>query len=130
MEWIDVILGFVGGGGMVSLFTMPSLIRQKKAEAEGSVVDNLHRVIDGWEKLANERQDGNKELEEKIAENERRIDELNTRIDELYRINGEWRDRSNQQQEEITNLKVERATNEVKLCMVRGCEKRQPQSGY
>lgn len=130
MEWVQIIVGLVSGGAIASLLTLPSIIKKAKAEAKAGELDNLHKVIEGWEKLADERQQGNKDLEEKIAANEKRIDELNERIDELYVLNGEWRDKYNTLLEENANLRVKIASDEVKLCMVRGCQNREPQSGY
>jgi len=129
-ELVDTIIGLVGGGAIVTLVTMPSIVKKSKAEARAAELDNALKVIEGWEKLANERQEDNSLLEEKIRNNELRIDELNKRIDELYVINGDWRDKYNTIMEENTALKVKIATDEVKMCMVRGCAKREPQSGY
>jgi len=129
-EVVDTIIGLVGGGAIVTLVTMPSIVKKSKAEARAAELDNALKVIEGWEKLANERQEDNSLLEEKIRNNELRIDELNKRIDELYVINGDWRDKYNTIMEENTALKVQIATDVVKMCMVRGCAKREPQSGY
>ncbi len=122
LEWLQLILGFVGGG-FVSLLTIPSVIKKSKAEARAVEIDNLQKACDGWKELADERQEANREKDE-------RIKELTRQVDERYADIGMWRDKYNAQQDEITELRVYKATNEVKLCMKRGCQDREPQSGY
>ena len=61
---------------------------------------------------------------------DRVIAEKEAKIDALYIQIGAQRDAYNEKVEENTELKVYKATNEVKLCMRRGCADREPQSGY
>lgn len=122
MEWLELVLGFVGGG-FISLLTIPSIIKKSKAEARAVELDNLQKAVEGWKELAEERQEANKEKDERIAE-------LTSQVDARYVDIGEWRDKYNAKCEELTELKVYKATNEVKLCMKRGCADREPQSGY
>lgn len=130
MEWIDTVIGALSGGALVSLFTLPSVVKKARSEARSADLDNLQKAVEGWRQLADERQEYNRDLEEKIAANERRIDELNKRIDELYSINADWRDRFHAQQEENTSLKIKLTADEPKLCLKRNCADREPQSGY
>lgn len=130
MDWVEIIIGAVSGGALVSLLTIPFAIKKAKAEARAAELDNIQKVADGWEKLCDERQEECDHKETLVREKEQRIDELNGRIDNLYVSVGEWRDKYTAQQEEIASLKVKIATDEVKLCMVRGCANREPQSGY
>ena len=83
----------------------------------------MQKAVDAWKEIANERQE---ELAEKTTQNA----ELNTKIDSLYSVNASWRDKYNAKDEELTQLKVYKATNEVKLCLRRNCQDREPQTGY
>ena len=125
MDWITLILGLAGGGTIVGLivgiFTIPSAIRKAKAEAK-------EPEIEAWKKLVDELQEQNADLRGRITTNEQRIDELNRRIDDLYRTNSEWREENNQLKAEITQLKTQIESERPYICMVRGCEKRDPQS--
>lgn len=123
MNWLEIILGALSGGALVSLLTMPSIIKKAKAEAKAADNDNALRVADGWKQLADERQEAN-------ADRDRRIRELNEKIDNLYVVNSEWRDKYNAQQEEITLLKVAAAADAPRLCERRGCPDRTPPTGY
>ena len=73
--------------------------------------------------IAEERQEACKEKDQRIAE-------LTHQVDERYIDIGNWRDKYNAQQEEITTLKVQIAANTPKICEKRGCEERTPPSGY
>lgn len=123
MEWVQVIELLFTGGVLVGIFTLPATIKRANAEARSAELDNLQKVADGWKELAEERQ-------EACAEKDHTIVELNTKIDGLYETIGRQRMENSEQQKENTRLQVKMATDEVKLCMVRGCEKREPQSGY
>ena len=85
IDWIYTLIGAIGGGSVVGLFTIPSSIKKAKAEAK-------EPEIEAWRKLVNELQEQNRDLRERIVSNENRIDELNRRIDDLYKTNSEWRE--------------------------------------
>ncbi|MBR3830995.1 MAG: hypothetical protein IKJ52_07060 [Muribaculaceae bacterium] len=123
MEWVDTFIGIVGGGVITTLVTLPSLIKKARGEARSIDLDNLQKAVESWKELADERQEANQK-------NDQHIKELNEKIDSLYIVNSEWRDKYNAQQEEISTLKIQIATNEVKLCIQKGCKNREPQSGY
>lgn len=123
MDWITLIEGLVTGGALVSICTLPSIVKKAKAEARAAEIENMKSVADGWKTLADERQEANREKDERIAE-------LTKQIDERYIEIGNWRDKYNAQQEDITSLKVQIAANTPKICEVKGCSSREPQSGY
>lgn len=123
MNWIEIIIGIVSGGALATLATLPFIVKKSKAEARALEIDNLQKAMESWKQLADERQEEN-------TKNDERIDQLNTTIDGLYKDIGDWRDKYNGAQDEITALKVWRAANEVKLCQVKGCESRTPPTGY
>lgn len=123
MDWIDTVIGLVAGGGLVTIATLPSVIKKAKKEANAP-------EIEAWKSLADERQEQNKELSERVAQNEQRIDALNSRIDELYRTINEWRDKYNEQAATNTRLQAEIERDKPKLCVVRGCANREPKSDY
>ena len=122
MDWLELVLGFVGGG-LVSLLTIPSVIKKSKAEARAVELENLQKAVEGWKELADERQEANHDRDE-------RIKELNGKIDELYGDITRHRNENSTLMQENTRLQVKIATDEVKLCMVRNCANREPQSGY
>lgn len=108
---------------MVTLATLPSIIKKAKTDVVAAQLDNMQKVADGWKAIADERQEACQEKERVIAEKD-------AKIDALYIQLGTQREAYNAKVEENTELKVYKATNEVKLCMRRGCGDREPQSGY
>ena len=123
MEWLDTFIGLIGGGTLVTLATLPSIIKKAKTDVVAAQLDNMQKVADGWKAIADERQEAGQEKERVIAEKD-------AKIDALYIQLGTQREAYNAKVEENTELKVYKATNEVKLCMRRGCGDREPQSGY
>ena len=116
-------MGVLTGGGIVSIFTIPQIVKKAKAEARASEIDNVKQAVESWKEIANERQ-------EEVNNIREQSDRLNAKIDEMYITNSEWRDKYNAKCEEIADLRVWRATNEIRLCDVKGCEKRTPPTGY
>lgn len=137
LDWLNLIVGIITGGGLITLITIPQIRRKADAEARKAAAEarqtvaaakateiaNMKAVADGWKELAEERQEANKEKDERIAE-------LTKQVDERYIDIGTWRDKYNHQQEEITSLKVQIAANMPKICEKRGCEDRTPPTGY
>ena len=123
MEWLDTFIGLIGGGTLVTLATLPSIIKKAKTDVVAAQLDNMQKVADGWKAIADERQEACQEKERVIAEKD-------AKIDALYIQLGTQREAYNAKVEENTELKVYKATNEVRLCMRRGCGDREPQSGY
>lgn len=123
MEWLDTFIGLIGGGTLVTLVTLPSIIKKAKTDVVAAQLDNMQKVADGWKAIADERQEACQEKERVIADKD-------AKIDALYIQLGTQREAYNAKVEENTELKVYKATNEVKLCMRRGCGDREPQSGY
>ena len=70
IEWMDTVMGIIGGGTLVSLLTLPSIIKKAKAEAKASELDNMQKVADGWKAIADERQEACMEKDRVIAEKE------------------------------------------------------------
>ena len=123
MEWLDTFIGLIGGGTLVTLATLPSIIKKAKTDVVAAQLDNMQKVADGWKAIADERQEACQEKERVIADKD-------AKIDALYIQLGTQREAYNAKVEENTELKDYKATNEVKLCMRRGCGDREPQSGY
>ena len=119
---IELVVAFLGGSA-VSLVTIPSAVRKAKAEARSADLDNLQKAVEGWKELADERQEANKEKDE-------RIKELTEQVNARYVDIGTWRDNYTKMQEENARLGIELAKTEVLICRVRGCEKREPPTGY
>lgn len=123
MDWLDIILGLISGGAITSLFTLPSAIRRARSETRTVDLDNLQRALEGWHQLSDERQ-------QTIAEQQTSIDRLNQKIDTLYDQLNQLRDDLSSQTIINTQLRIEAAKNEVKLCQVRNCKDRTPPTGF
>lgn len=125
MEYFDwnTLIGLLAGGGVVGLFTIPSAIKKARGEAK-------EPEIEAWRKLVDELQEQNHDLRDRVVANETRIDELNRRIDDLYKTNSEWREENNRLTADNSQLQAKIDADCPKLCMVRGCEKREPESDY
>lgn len=130
LDWLNLIIGIITGGGLITLITIPQIkkkadadAKKAAAEAKATEIENMKAVADGWKEISEERQEACKEKDQRIAE-------LTHQVDERYIDIGNWRDKYNAQQEEITSLKVQIATNTPKLCEKRGCPDRTPPSGY
>ena len=54
-EQVNTLIGFVVGGGLVGVFTIPSAIKKARAEAK-------EPEIEAWRKLVDELQEQNKDL--------------------------------------------------------------------
>lgn len=127
MNWVEILIGLFTGGGIVALFTIPQAIKKAKAETKAAEMENVQRASDAWKDLAEERQEAYNELRTEYKD---AMTAKNAKIDELYKDITDWRDKYNHSQEELSQERVWRAANEVKLCIIRGCEKRDPPSGY
>lgn len=137
LDWLNIIFGIVTGGGLITVITIPQVRRKADADAQKAIAEarkavadakateiaNMKAAADAWKELAEERQEANHEKDQRIAE-------LTHQVDERYIDIGNWRDKYNAQQEEITSLKVQIAANTPKLCEKRGCPDRTPPSGY
>ena len=123
IDIINTIISLIGGGTLVAAFTIPSAIRKAKAEARSADLDNLQKAVEGWRELADERQEENSSLHQRITD-------LTAQVDARYIDIGQWRDRYNALQEENTELKVQIASNRIKICEKPGCADRTPPTGY
>lgn len=130
MNWIEIILGLISGGGLVTAFTMPQIIKKAKAEAKAGEIDNILRVADGWKSLCDERQEEVREKESEVKELKAEIKTLNDTITERYVDIGAWRESNAKLQEDMAKMKVQITTIESKLCEVRNCPERTPATGY
>ena len=134
IEWLQMLIGMLGGGSLVGvivgLVTIPSTkkkanaeARREEAAAKNAEIENIKSALTEWQKIAEERQ-------EACHEKDGRISELTKQVDERYVDIGQWRDKYNAKQEEITSLRVKIATDELKMCQLKGCEKRTPPTGW
>lgn len=125
MDWSQIINYLIGSGVtlIVGVLTIPSVIKKAKAEAQASVIDNIQRVADGWEKLSNERQEENESLKEECHNKDKKIDDLYLEI-------GEWRNKYYEKGEELHKLREEKAISDYQKCEKRGCADRIPPTGY
>lgn len=138
LEESATIFGLLGGSsGLIALFSMSTALIKAKAEArkakaeakkaEGEAkatdMDNMQKAIDSWKEIANERQEENEQHIKREAE-------YNAKIDKLYIELSTWRDKYNAKCEELTEYKIYKATNEIRVCLRHGCDNREPKSDY
>lgn len=98
MEWLELLLGALGGGGICSIFLIKETRKAKRIENER----NASQV---W-----------RELYEK---SEQRCDTLSSKIDQLYKENSKFRDENNE-------LTTQNAVLSIQKCVVNGCKERVP----
>lgn len=49
MNYIDLIFGFIGGGGLITLLTIGASRRKANAEADSTVTDNYEKLVERLE---------------------------------------------------------------------------------
>ena len=86
--------------------------REARAKAEREEIHNVSSISDEWQ-----------ELYKKAAAKD-------AKIDQLYAEKESDRQRIRELSEQNNALKMEHQAAKFKECTVRGCEKRQPPSGY
>lgn len=123
MEQVTELLS--GIGGAVNTVLMPLLgvflyhdqkKRKEEAAARKAEADNITAYAAEW-----------KELYEK---KEAKVHELDAKIDQMYIEKNEDREKIREMQERCTSLELENLKLKFMKCEVRGCDKRQPPSGY
>ncbi len=90
--------------------------REARAKAEREEIHNVASISDEWQELY-------KKAEEKLAAKDAKIDQLYV---EKESDRQKWRELS----EKYNALKLEHQAATFKECTIRGCDKRQPPSGY
>lgn len=115
---VSIVLGL--GGGIIFY---RSRRRKESAEATSSeynaesvAIANMRDSAAEWKQIAEHR--------------EKKIDLRDKKIDTLYADKNKDRDKINTLLLENNSLKLERQSLEFRLCNVRGCLKREPQSNY
>ena len=111
MEWTDIIIaiiGALGGGGLVRLFT-------RKETKEGMSLDNMQKVLDAKDRIIEEREERCKELKDDLSKKD-------DKIDELHRINSTLRHK-------LDDANTKAAVAEVMRCDITKCTTRRPPFG-
>lgn len=123
MEQVSQIITMVGGA--IATIFLPLLgafmfydskKRREAAQAEKAEADNITQYAAEWKKCYEE---------EREVENE-----LNKKIDQLYREMEEDRERIRDLQARNAKLELENQALNFKKCEVMGCKDRQPPSDY
>lgn len=123
MEQLKDLFDLIGGA--VSTVILPLLgvllfhdqkKRKEEAAARKAEADNITAYAAEW-----------KELYEK---KEAKVHELDAKIDQMYIEKNEDREKIREMQERCTSLELENLKLKFMKCEVRGCDKRQPPSGY
>ena len=101
MNWIELIISFIVGGGLVAVFTIPQKIRAERLANDGTVASQ-------WKELAEKN-------EQKNEQKSTKIDTLSAKINKL--------------QDEVTRLGIENARLKIFKCATIGCMDRKPPFG-
>ncbi|MEG2099824.1 MAG: hypothetical protein RRY42_07955 [Mucinivorans sp.] len=117
MEIIQIIINaLLGGGLLATLIFYRSKRRTAAAQATTAEVEAIKGFATEWKEIADAR-------DVSIAEN-------NKKIDALYVSIGEWRDKFNAKSDECQTIKLDNQSLKFRLCNKRGCEGREPQTGF
>ena len=111
---ISLVLNFILGGG--GLWLWRDQRRLKRAEALREETNTAVIAGNEW-----------KELYEKA---ETQIIAKDAKIDGLFVTLNEWRDKYNAAIAELHKIKLEKQTAEYRECRRRGCQDREPQTGF
>lgn len=112
MDWASIIIAIIGalaGGGLISLLT----IRETK---KGLKLDNAEKEDSRWEKLANELQDQNEKLNERLDKKDALLQEKDDVISDL-------RSKLDETRTALVQAKMMR-------CSRLSCSDRKPPFGY
>lgn len=111
MDWmrlIEIVVGFIAGGGVVKLVTLKSSRKKGNAEADGAVVNVLNEVINTLHTV-----DDNKDKE--IADLKKECREKSEMIISL--------------QQQLADKRCENTTKGYYMCVHQGCVLRRPTMG-
>ena len=111
MDWASIIIAVIGalaGGGLISLLT----IRETR---KGLKIDNAAKEDERWSKLADELQDQNEKLNE-------RLDKKDALLQEKDDIIGDLRNK-------LDNSRTRCAMSEILKCVNINCSNREPKLG-
>lgn len=98
IDWTQIIVGIVTGGGLGSLF----LLRENKMAKH---ISNDTAAADNWQEL--------------FAKSEERVEKLSHKVDQLYDDITKFRDENNR-------LSTENAVLKLQKCEKNGCSDRVP----
>ncbi|MFI3315756.1 MAG: hypothetical protein R3Y04_08880 [Rikenellaceae bacterium] len=119
---------FVGLGGGILFYR--SRNRKERAEAmttehsaESVAIANMRESAVEWKMIAEKR-------EAKINKKDKQIAEKDSKIDALYIAKNQDRDEINSLYQKLNNLELEKQSLQFKSCNIRGCDKREPQTGF
>lgn len=102
MNWLEIILGFVAGGGLLTLLTLGLRRKQVKNEVKADEIDTMRKAMESFYTPLLETQD------KRIAAQNERIAELETEVRTLRKEKQEQEDAYRKQivdqQKQITEL--------------------------
>lgn len=108
MSWIEIIIGFISGGGLVAVLTLPSLRRKASGEAAQTEADAFRSLQDVYQQTVT---DLNTYIEDIRADR----NHLRKDRDEMRAENEELRNRQNEVDERIRQLEDAVADNARKV---------------
>lgn len=112
MDWISIILALISalaGGGLIGLLT----IRETKKSMK---IENAVKEDDRWSKLADELQDENAKLNDRLEKKDARITELEDTVSDL--------------RTKLDDAKTAAVKASLLRCNRLNCERRSPPLGY
>jgi hypothetical protein len=130
-EIITIVVSSIVGGGIVGTLnwwiTRKSKAKEAESNAELMRVNAEKEEFHFWEERCSVAENHNMQLTERMHQEMERYHEQTLLVREQNRQLLERADIIADLKEEISALKAERA---MKLCERKGCQQRQPQSGY
>lgn len=124
MEWLEIIIGFVGGGGLVAILTLGAVRRKASGEAAQTEADAFASLQGVYQKTVD---DLNTYIEDIRADR----DHLRKDRDEMRAENEELRKRQNDVDDKVRQLEDAVADNARKveamrpfICARLDCDKR------
>lgn len=117
-QLIMIIFGAGGVGTFVGSYVLFYRANKRKNEATATIAEAeaIKAFAAEWKEIADAR--------------DIKLDQKDEKIDRLYIEVNDWRDKFNAKSNESQTLKLENQSLKFRLCNKRGCEGREPQTGY
>lgn len=117
MEYINLIFNLIVSSGLISLLIFYRS-KQRKEAAGATIIEaeSIKAFATEWKELADSR--------------DIKLEQKDSKIDSMYIMINEWRDKYNSLSNECHTLKLENQSLKFRLCNKRGCEGREPQTGF
>lgn len=113
-----IVFGAGGLGTFVGSYVLFYRANKRKNEATATIAEAeaIKAFAAEWKEIADAR--------------DIKLDQKDAKIDSMYIVLNDWRDKFNAKSDECQTIKLENQSLKFRLCNKRGCEGREPQTGY